>query len=72
MMSLTDTLKTKSTQSSQRTVAADIGITEGMLSMVLSGKRRAGERTLSKIIRAYPELAGAAAIYLLEGLGDSS
>ena len=70
MTDLTDTLKTRSAQSSRRTVAADIGITEGMLSMVLSGKRRAGRVTLAKVIRAYPELAGAAAIYLLEGLGS--
>ena len=69
-MNLLDSLKAKSTETSQRAVAADIGITEGMLSMVLSGRRRAGRVTLAKVIRAYPELAGAAACYLLEGLEE--
>ena len=62
-MKLLDELRTKVAQENQTAVAAEIGITQAMLCMILNGKRRAGPETLAKIIRAYPHLAETCADY---------
>jgi predicted transcriptional regulator len=69
-MTLIDALRAKIAESTQTEVAAEIGITQPMLSMLLSGKRRAGKDTLTSIIAAYPHLYEACADYWMEMLGE--
>jgi len=71
MNPLIASLKAKADTTSQRKVAARLGISEGMLSLILSGQRRPGGRTLAAIVREYPDLWPKASIFLLEAINDN-
>lgn len=64
MNALIDSLRAKSTETNQATVARELRITQAMLSMVLAGKRRIGRKVLVGIVNAYPELTGEAIEHL--------
>lgn len=64
MDTLIDSLRAKTTETNQATVARDLRITQAMLSMVLAGKRGIGRKVLVGVINAYPELTGEAIEHL--------
>ncbi|MDO8669959.1 MAG: helix-turn-helix domain-containing protein [Dehalococcoidia bacterium] len=55
-MDLIEALKTKQGDMSQAKFAAALGISEAILSLIYSGKRRIGEDMARRIVRAYPDL----------------
>ena len=71
MNPLITSLKGKADATTQRKVAARLGISEGMLSMILSGRRIPGTRTLRAIVREYPDLWPKVSVFLVATLNDS-
>lgn len=64
-MTLIASLKQKQGERSQEQFAAELGITQAMLSRVYSGKRQIGRQVAGKIARRYPDLAFEVAAFLL-------
>lgn len=64
-------LKAKTDAASQHEVAARLGISDAMMSMILSGRRIPGTRTLRAIVREYPELWPKVSVFLVATLNDN-
>jgi len=68
MNALITGLKTKTDAASQREVASRLGVSEAMMSRILSGQRRPGRGTLRAIIREYPDLWPKVSMFLFEAI----
>lgn len=71
MNPLITSLKTKAAAASQREVAARLGISDAMMSRILSGQRMPGNRTLKAIVREYPDLWPKVSAFVFETLNSS-
>jgi len=66
MSLLIEGLRALSKENTQKGVARRIGISESLLSRILSGERQPSRQTLAAIVRAYPELSPRVSLFLLE------
>lgn len=71
MNPLITSLKTKTAAASQREVAARLGISDAMMSLILSGQRMPGNRTLRAIVREYPDLWPKVSAFVFEALNSN-